>query len=131
MSYEDIKKQFRQDLKMDQKNNMKLFLKRESVYNKIQGIRVGDFIKEKNGRLTRVTHIWPDGSVQTGGNGGSYYLGNRYMEYSGSLDHGYNKLNLRRINTTKVGRVWFFKNDWHTADNAVHYNMKFRVYEVI
>src|SRR6056297_1776941 len=53
--------------------NMPLFRKLETLYNKKYGVRVGDWIKHKYGTFDRVTYIWRDENdtvfhIQTGGN---------------------------------------------------------------
>jgi hypothetical protein len=120
-------------LGQDQKDNMRLFLKKQKLYNQRKGIRVGDWIKEKNGNYTRVTYIWGEGigEVQTGGSKyGGYYLGHGHISYSGSLDSGYKIGELASTKEKRVGQIWFFKHDFAQAHNAVEYMMKFRVYRV-
>lgn len=126
----------RKEMESDRKENMPLFKKRERAYNRIKGIRVGDWVKEKGG-YTRVTYIWRDGKkiyqVQTGGSKfGQFYLGDGYISYSGGLDTGFNPDEVKyvQLKERRIGSVWFFKNDYHTADNAVVYTMKFRVFKV-
>jgi len=137
-SFNDIKTQIKKETKTHMKENMPLFKKREKLYNKKKGIRVGDWIKEKNGNFTRVTYVWNDGKtihrVQTGGSKfGQYYLGDGHIDYSGSLDEGYNtnETKFKKMSYKRDGGVWFFRNDFRTADNAVNYVMKFRVFEVV
>lgn len=121
------------------KDNLPLFRKRVAMFNRRSGIREGDYIKEKNGNFTRVTHIWRDEKrrpfqIQTGGSKfGQYYLGDGYVEYSGSLDHGYEvpKTKLKNMGYEKLGNVWFFRNNYATAGGGIDYMMKFRVFKVV
>lgn len=131
-----FRKEMQKELVADRKENMPLFKKRERAYNRIKGIRVGDWVKEKDG-YTRVTYIWRDDDktyqIQTGGSKfGQFYLGDGYISYSGGLDTGFNpnKVKYEQLKGRRIGSVWFFKNDYHTADNAVVYTMKFRVFKV-
>jgi len=127
----------RDSLKKDMMDNLKLFHKKEKEYNKEPGIRVGDWIKDGD-KYSRVTYIWRDEhdkpfQIQDGGDaGGSFYLDGSYVSYSGSLDSGYDttKTEFRKLNYTRIGRVWFFKHDFATAGGGIDYLMKFRVFEV-
>jgi len=119
--------------------NERILREREHAFNKRKGIREGDYIKEKNGNLTRVTYIWRDENdkpmlYQTGGNEYSrYYLGDGYLSYSGGLDHGYEPKNtkFRKLPIKKYGSVWFFKDNISGAGRGVEYIIKFRVFEVV
>jgi len=48
-----LRREAEKELESDRKANMQLFKKRERAYNKIKGIRTGDWVKE-NGKYTRV-----------------------------------------------------------------------------
>lgn len=128
--------EIRKKLETDRKANMSLFNKRKTAYNRIKGIRVGDWVKE-NGDYSRVTYIWKEGrkiyQIQTGGSKfGQFYLGDKYISYSGGLDTGFNPNEVKhtQMKERRDGSVWFFKNNYHVADNAVEYMMKFRVFKV-
>jgi len=122
----------------DRKENMKLFKSKESAYNSVRGIRVGDWIKDSyTGDISRVTYIWRDEldriqQIQTGGQKfGSYHLSGKYMSYSGGLDSGYDmkKWKIRNLGYKREGQIWFFKNNFAMANNCVEYMMKMRVFE--
>lgn len=131
--------EYEKRLARDRKENLPLFKKREKEYNQIKGIRVGDWVKEKNGDFSRVTYIWRDEKgkpfqIQTGGQKhSSFYLGDGYMSYSGSLEHGFepDKEKVVQLKDSEDGLVWFFRNDYATAHNSVEYMMKFRVFKVM
>ena len=102
-------------------------------YDKIRGIRVGDYVK-RNGKYYRISYIWHDENdkpiqyqIATGG---SFYLGEGYVSFSGGLDTGFDeKTKFKNAGYKKNGRVWIFKNNFMTADNSVEYDdVKFRVY---
>ena len=115
----------------------KILSDRMHIYNAIPGCRVGDWIREINGRLTRATHDWnqdneTDQVIQHGGGEyGQFYLGNGYISYSGGLDTGITKNTLHDTGEIKKGKVWFFIDDYHTSHNSIEYMVDFRVYEVI
>jgi len=123
--------QWKERIKRIQKENKELFNKLKREYNKIKGVRVGDYVKEKNGNYTRVTYIWPDGQVQTGGHKyGQFFLGKGYISYSGSLDHGYNIKDLKLTKEKRSGMVWIWREGMPGANRGVEYMMKFRVFKV-
>ena len=117
-------------------NQDKILEDRMKEYNAIPGARVGDWIREQNGRMTRVTHDWndegqTDETIQHGGGEyGQFYLGKGYISYSGGLDAGIKKNQLRDTGETKQGKIWFFIDDWYTTHNGIEYMVDFRVYEV-
>lgn len=110
------------------KPNNEILAERIAAYEEINGPRVGDFIKLPHELWTRITHIWPDGQLQTGW--GSFYFGNGYCSYSGGLNPGVRSKDILRTNSTKTGTIWFFKNDNHLAHNGANFEIPFRVYEL-
>lgn len=140
MTWEEYKQVLVQQHKKEQADNMDLFKQRIEQYNNIDGIRVGDYIKE-NDTYIQVTHIWYDDNekqelLQTQDlnfGHGSFYLGNGYISYSGSLNTGYHTKNytFNLLDEKKQGVIWFFKRNIHTAHNGINFNMNFRVFEAI
>lgn len=120
-----------------QDRNLNILSDRMTEYNKIPGARVGDWIRETSGRMTRATHDWNDAGedteiIQHGGSEfGQFYLGDGYISYSGGLDTGIKKNQIRDTGEVKKGKVWFFRNDYATAGNGIDYMVDFRVFEVI
>ena len=57
-------------------------------------------------------------SIQTS-DGGSFYLGDGYCAFSGSLYDGIPADTLTLTGETREGRVWWFHHDYHTAHNGV------------
>lgn len=106
---------------------------RMNKYNQITGPRVGDWIREPSGRMTRATHDWGNDSIMQHGGGefGQFYLGDGYISYSGGLETGIKKASLKLTDEVKPGKVWFFKNNWPKVDNGIDYMVDFRVYEVV
>lgn len=107
--------------------NEEILQNRTETYNNRPGARVGDFLKLPTGKFTRFTYSWDD-HIQTGGMGGSYYLGNGYLSYSGGLDPGVKKSDIVETDEKKDGLVWIFDKDEHRAHNAVHFKIEQRVF---
>lgn len=114
-----------------QDNNQIILQNRVEAFNKIQGARVGDYLKLPYGIYTRFTHDWGD-SLQTGGGSNSYYLSKSgFLSYSGGLDSGISRKDIRLTNETKKGFIWFFNNDDARAHNGINFEIDFRVFEPI
>ena len=92
----------------------------------IEGPRVGDFVIFADGVERRISHHWGD-SVQTS-DGGSWYLGDGYCNFSGSLHPGVPVDSLTSTGETKPGAVWFFHHDSWRAHNGVQASAPFRVF---
>lgn len=98
---------------------------------------VGDWVREADGRETRITHVWEgcadDGGdhIQAGGGAhGSFYLSRQgYADYSGGLDPGFPGSQLTLIEgETKPGSVWFFHHDFPAAHSGVTFQIQERVW---
>ena len=115
--------------------NYRIFAARETAYNKIDGVRVGDYIRHKDGTVSRATYLWdfPDmsPSVQDGGGSASFYLGDGYISYSGGLNQSIDISTLRQTAELKDGVIWFFKNGFQSCGNGIDYRMKFRVFQEV
>jgi hypothetical protein len=103
----------------------------------ITGPREGDYVEFANGITRRVSHVWgtewdtEDGcmsGVQTT-EGGSFYLGNGHVSYSGSLYQMVPMASLTDTWTARAGSVWIFHHDHHTAHNGIAAEIPFRVYK--
>jgi hypothetical protein len=113
------------------RDNQGILKERIEAYNKKEGLRVGDYVIDLDGTVSRVTHIYSDGDFQAGGSKeGSFYLGNGYCSYSGSLNSC--KDIKKAIYTGKKlnGSIWFFSNDIAEAHNGVYFEMPFRVFKM-
>lgn len=61
---------------------------------------------------------------------GSYYFGNGYVSYSGGLEPGFREgTKFKNMGYKRKGQVWFFDEDYATADNGVEFLAPFRVYK--
>lgn len=136
-SLNKYKREFERRLKEERVENRPIVRKNMSKYNKIPGVREGDFVKAPNGKMYRIAYIWRDETgafqwqVADPRMGGSYYLGDGYVSYSGSLDSGFDdKTRFRNLGYKRNGRVWIFRRNIAEADNAVDYDdVKFRVFK--
>ena len=113
--------------------NLPALARRLASFDKRAGARVGDFIRlpdihPKLGQWTRITHDHGDLLQTGGGAGGSYYLGNGYLSYSGGLDHGVTPDCLLATDQTKEGSVWFFDGEMSGAGRGVDFTAPMRVF---
>ena len=101
--------------------------------NADEEIHEGDYVRFADGVERRVSFVTPSewlpdiDSVQTS-EGGSWYLGDGYCSFSGSLHLGVRRETLTLTEETKLGRVWFFHHDHARASNGVEVAIPFRVY---
>lgn len=96
----------------------------------------GDWVTFADGTERRVSHVWDfpadsEGpriySIQTS-DGGSWYLGDGYVSFSGALHPGVSGDTFSDTGTTRPGAVWIFHHDYHTAHNGVEVEIDFRVW---
>jgi hypothetical protein len=66
-------------------------------------------------------------SAQTA-DGGSFYLGQSYVSFSGSLNQGVEPQTLTDTGRRMLGSVWFFHHDHRMAHNGVDTEIPFRIY---
>lgn len=97
---------------------------RQAAFLAVTRIKVGDFVRFPDGSERRATYVWPDeqgnaDGIQTGSVYGSYYLGDGYMDYSGSLYHCQDARQFERTGEFKQGRAWFFHHDYHRAFGGI------------
>lgn len=100
-------------------------------------INVGDFVRFADGIARRVSYIMTESGddvanskpewIQTS-DSGSFYLGDGYVSFSGSLYVGVPFASLVDTGDTFDGRVWFFHHDFAMADNGVECSTKFRIW---
>jgi hypothetical protein len=107
--------------------NQAILARNIAAYDKIDGPRVGDFLELPNGDLTRFTYDWGF-KLQTGL--GSFYLGNGYCSFSGSLNHGISTDDVVRTDRTRSGSCWFFEDDIPGAGRGLDITADFRVFAV-
>lgn len=117
-----------------------IIAERETALNKVDGPRIGDWVRFNDGVMHRVCHVhnWTEqdrreypslvAGVQTTV-GGSFHLANGSVSYSGGLDPTLPFEKLTPTGETRDGRVWIFHHDSWRADNGVDFTIPFRVYE--
>lgn len=96
--------------------------------------RCGDYVRFPDGRMERVSFVapreWGDmHGVQTS-TGGSWYLGDGYSSFSGSLNDFIPAARLKITDEIRPGSCWFFHHDYWTAGGGVDVEAPFRVYEL-
>ena len=99
---------------------------------------VGDYIRFSDGTFARFTHDWND-SLQTTVyrsdhpclGDSSFYLGEGYASFSGSLAPSIPLANIKPTDAWKDASFWFFHHNWATAHNGVHFTMPVKIYELI
>jgi len=115
-------------IRPDQKDQL-ILIRNLLAWNKRFEPRVGDFVKLADGSVHRFSHDWGD-SLQHS-KGGSWYFGEGFMSFSGSLEPSIPIGKLKATDETRMGACWFFHGDWHRAHSAVYASVECRVYEVL
>ncbi|MES3016233.1 MAG: hypothetical protein V4721_00580 [Bacteroidota bacterium] len=107
-----------------------ILLERETLFNKVKGPRVGDYIIMPEGDLRRFTHDWgTDIQTTSKGMGGSWYLGGGSASFSGALDPGISKDKFTDTGKTLKGGFWFFHHNRSEAHNGVDFEIECRVFQ--
>lgn len=104
---------------------------RQAKYNTEHDVQVGEFIRFSDGTIRRISYIWPDGVQSTDNRFGpmSFYLGDGYVSYSGSLYRCVPRDSLKLTNEKESGGFWFFHHDFPTAHNGVDFMIPCRIWE--
>jgi len=111
---------------------------RQNARFRLSGPQVGDFIKNKAGQLTRITHLWDDGPQTNGfsesGEGGSFYLGsNGKLDYSGGLEPSIPLERLKEVSGRcgLQGSAWFFHHNQSGGGRGVYFKVWCKVFHLI
>ncbi len=97
------------------------------------GPRCGDHVDFADGVSRRISHVYSreqwgsEWGVQTS-DGGSWYLGEGFVSFSGSLFPTVPGGSLTLTDVERVGSVWIFHHDRWCAFNGVDAVVPFRVY---
>lgn len=109
---------------------------RQASFTAIAEPKQGDFIRFANGTIKRIAHVWADenGKAETiqptmYRGDSSFYLGDGYMSFSGSLNTGIPAAKFHRTSETMPGSAWFFHHDYATAHNGVNVTVNCPVWE--
>lgn len=97
-------------------------------FDAVDGPRVGDFVRHSCGTLRRFSHAWDDAIQTADERGGSFYLGDGYTSFSGSLYRGVPRDSLTPTDEKRQGRVWFFHHGFAQAHSGVDAYPEFRVW---
>jgi hypothetical protein len=115
------------------KKDQEILAARVAAFDPTEGPRVGDYVEFADGIIRLISHVWADdaewrGGVQTS-DGGSFYLGDGYMSFSGGLYMSVPHESLTLTEDTRETRVWFFHHDYHTAHNGIDALITMRVWK--
>jgi len=122
---------FKKKMETSEDVNESILEKRMEMYNEKSGPRVGDWLVKKvkgEDKYYRFSHNYGD-SLQIS-DGGSFYLGEGYISFSGSLEPSIPLEKMEDTGEKKLGQVWFFKNDIKQAENGITLETEFRVYRL-
>lgn len=115
--------------------DQEILTKRQALFTARKYPKVGDFIRFPNGTMKRIAHVWTDDNNRaewiqpTAGNGDtSFYLGDGYMSFSGSLNSAIYAENFTETAETMQGSAWFFHHDFAQAHNGVYVKVNCRVW---
>lgn len=115
---------------LDQRDRLLLAQRRDAL-ERNEGPRVGDYVDFADGVQRRISHIWGEGWDRPGAqtsDGGSFYLGDGYVSFSGGLHPLVPFTTLTLTEERRAGAVWFFHHDYATAHNGIGAVIPFRVY---
>jgi hypothetical protein len=112
------------------RRNAIILAERVALLNERNEPRVGDFLKLPHGDYQRFTQEWED-RLQTGSTSASYHIGKRgEISYSGGLDWGVLKRDIKLTEEVKDGSVWFFSEGLAGIGRGVTFYTQFKVYEL-
>ena len=110
-----------------------IFAARVAQFDPTEGPRVGDHVDFTDGVSRLISYVWGDGTDELDGvqtsDGGSFYLGDGYMSFSGSLYICVPHDTLTLTEETRATVAWFFHHDWHSRDNGVDVKVAMRVWK--
>lgn len=92
-----------------------------------EGPRVGDFVIFADGVIRRFSHDWDEHGLQTS-DGGSWYLGDGYISFSGGLHPTIKRDTLTLAAEHRDAAVWIFHHDMAAAHRGVHVTVPLRVF---
>ena len=115
-------------------SNDEMLENRSSQREEAEKPLVGDFViftnlsTPEHEHAERISHDWDEYGVQTSP-GGSFYLGDGFASFSGTLNPTIPTGELEPTGETRQGSFWFFSGDYHAAGNSVHIEAPCRVYK--
>jgi hypothetical protein len=131
--------------KSDREVNAEILDRRTRLLHEIPDPVVGDWVIFDDCER-RISHVWlydedakllpvSEWGIQTSQPGselfgGTYYLGEGYVSYSGGLYTSISGSLLELTPQMKRAWIWFFNRDHHKAHNAVRFEILFKVWRV-
>ena len=113
------------------RKDLQLFADREQKRLKKSTPLLGDAIIRKDGRKTFIAIFTYDGNFQDS-SGGSFYLGENYMDYSGGFTMDVlNVKNLAPTNELTDLRCWLFSGRYCAGNYGVDHQIKVKVWKEI
>lgn len=101
----------------------------------VEGPRVGDYVRFENGRLSRITYLWPYDAQVTALLGSWYLDAGGYVDFSGPLFSPVQPAvpigELQLDDEIRSGPFSFYGHDEHRAGNLVHVMVPCRIFRRI
>jgi len=104
-----------------------LLAQRATRRAEVNAPRSGDYVVFTDGVKRRISSLW-DGNVQTSDGGSWYLLTSGDASFSGSLHPPVRREFLTDSRETEPASFWFFHHDLAQAHNAVHVELRVRVW---
>jgi hypothetical protein len=127
-------------LRTDEEVNAEILERRQQLILDRPEPQVGDWVIF-NDCERRISHIWrygEDGEIDAIENWGiqtsqpwtSYYLGEGYIQFSGSLYMSIDAVHLEATDHLRLADVWFFNRGWPSAHCGRSFKCNFKVWKV-
>lgn len=102
-------------------------------FDTIQTPRCGDYVIFANEITRRISYVYDDSwgdqsGVQTSDGGQWYFDSGGDCDFSGGLYPSVKMNTLTKTDEIRMGRVWMFHHNYHTAGNGIDFDIPFRVY---
>src|SRR5260370_42660751 len=103
-------------------------------FDALSGPRVGDYVIFADDVTRRISYVYGEDwetdmqGVQTS-DGGSWYFGFGYCDFSGGLYQPVKMDTLTLTDEIRLGNVWMFHHGYQTAGNGITFQIPFRVYK--
>ncbi len=112
--------------------NLDILRARSESFNTMKGPRVGDFCVLLDGSWRRFTYDWGNTiQVTPKDHLGSFYLGIRGADFSGSLEQGIDKNKFKLSQSRRLGAFWFFDQGIPGAGRGVNVQVVCNVYREV
>lgn len=109
--------------------NQEIIRSRSTLYDSLEGPRIGDYIKLPNDQFYRITNF--NRNNQFGIGTGSYFLGEGHLSFSGTANDWLTVSDIKLTAEQKAGSSWIFDQNKVRAGGRVDFQIPFRVYELV